>query len=67
MHKLMLLSATIFVLSGCVQKARLIGPAIPDSSCAAYGIIHPAQNDTMDTKRQILAHNNVYRRLCGSK
>ena len=69
MHKLMLLSATIFVLSGCTQigKTGLSGPVIPDSSCVAFHVIHPAQLDTIGTKRQVLAHNQIYRRICGSK
>ena len=60
----MLLCAAIFALSGCASKAQR---PVPDSSCAAFRVIHPSQLDTLDTKRQVLAHNTIYRKICGSK
>lgn len=60
----MLLCVAITAISGCASK----GPrAVPDSSCAAFQIIHPSRQDTLDTKRQVLAHNTIYRKICGAK
>lgn len=60
----LLLSLTI-ATSGCVstQGSR----PVPDSSCAAFSIIRPSRQDTLDTKRQVLAHNTIYRKICGAK
>lgn len=64
MKKLMLLYVATSVLSGCVTAKETV---VPDSSCAAYKIIRPSQDDTIDTKRQVLVHNTTYRRICGVK
>lgn len=60
----LLLSLTI-ATSGCV--ATKTPRAVPDSSCAAFSIIRPSRQDTLDTKRQVLAHNTIYRKICGAK
>lgn len=61
MPKLMMLLMATFALSGCQHTAQ---STIPDSSCVAFSVIHPSRVDTADTKRQVLQHNTVYRRLC---
>lgn len=61
--KLTLLCAVIFAISGCVSTQK----AVPDSSCVAFQIIHPSRQDTVGTKRQVLEHNTVYRKICGAK
>jgi len=63
MMKWMLLCAATIGISGCVHTQ----PAPVDSSCSAYQIIRPSRLDTLDTKRQVLAHNSVYRKLCEEK
>lgn len=65
MTKWMLLCGATIVLSGCVTTQEK--QAIPDSSCVAFSVIHPSTSDTLGTKRQVLEHNTVYRKLCGSK
>lgn len=62
MRKLMLLCAATIGISGCASW-RVVLPE--DTSCSAYQIIRPSRSDTLDTKRQVLAHNSVYRKLCG--
>jgi hypothetical protein len=58
-----LLLAT-FVLSACQHTQT---KAIPDSSCVAFQVIRPAREDTAGTKRQVLAHNQTYRKICNAK
>lgn len=60
-----MLCVVISGLSGCVTTQ---GPkAVPDTSCVAFSVIRPSRDDTLETKRQVLAHNTVYRKICGSK
>lgn len=61
--KLTLLCAAITGISGCTHLQE--PQAVPDSSCTAYQVIRPSRSDTLETKRQVLAHNSVYRKLCG--
>lgn len=65
MKKLMLLWAATIGISGCVATQN--PPTVVDSSCSAYQIIRPSRQDTPDTKRQVLAHNTIYRKLCEVK
>lgn len=62
MKKLMLLCVATIALSGCVTTSPKV---TADSSCVAYKVIRPAKEDTIGTKRQVLVHNNTYRRICG--
>ncbi len=59
MLRLMMLFAVIIAISGCVSDQQAI-----DASCAAYQVIRPSRLDTLETKRQVLAHNTIYRKLC---
>lgn len=65
MMRLMLLCVATTALSGCVTTQEQ--QAIPDSSCVAFSVIHPSQSDTLGTKRQVLEHNTIYRKICGAK
>lgn len=56
MTPLILISA----LSGCASKP----PEVRDTACTGFEIIRPSRADTAETKRQVLQHNTVYRRLC---
>lgn len=60
MLKLTSLWILIFAISGCAHKL----PQAQDTACAAFQIIHPSRLDTPDTKRQVLAHNTTFRKLC---
>lgn len=64
MLRLTLLCAVIIGTSGCVSTRT---PTTVDSSCTSYQIIRPSRADTLDTKRQVLAHNTIHRKLCGGK
>lgn len=61
----MMLCAVTSALSGCVTTQE--PKAVPDTSCVAFSVIHPSRDDTLETKRQVLAHNTIYRRICGAK
>ena len=65
MLKLMTLCVATIAISGCVSTQR--PQAVPDSSCTAFQVIRPSRQDTLDTKRQVLAHNTVYRKICEGK
>lgn len=56
----MMLCAVISVTSGCVST----GSTTVASGCSAFTIIRPSRQDTLETKRQVLAHNTVYREVC---
>lgn len=58
----MTLCVATSALSGCVMTK-----AVPDTSCVAFSVIRPSRDDTLETKRQVLAHNTIYRKLCGNK
>lgn len=65
MLRLMTLCVATTVISGCVSTQ---GPrAVRDTSCTAFQVIRPSRQDTLETKRQVLAHNTIYRKLCGGK
>jgi len=66
MLKSMMPFAAIFAISGCavLQKPE---PVINSGACAAFSIIRPSRADTEETKKQVLAHNRVYRITCQSK
>lgn len=56
--------SAITALSGCAttDSVRLTLPG----ACAAFSIIRPSRVDTLETKRQVLAHNQTYRAVCPS-
>ncbi|WP_414146329.1 hypothetical protein [Gallibacterium salpingitidis] len=37
---------------------------VTNSSCAGFSIIKASRNDTTETLRQILVHNQTYREIC---
>lgn len=59
MTKWMLLCAVTIAISGCETTKGMT-----DSSCQSFSIIRPARSDTLETKRQVLAHNQTWRALC---
>lgn len=63
MRKLTSLLILTSVISGCAHQPK----PVHDTACVAFEIIHPSRLDTADTKRQVLAHNSTYRRLCPVK
>jgi hypothetical protein len=65
MLKLMMLCGATIAISGCVSSQK--AAPVAGADCGAYQIIRPSRQDTLDTKRQVLAHNSVYRKLCEGK
>ena len=47
--------ALTVLMSGCARKA----------GCDSWSYIYVAQEDTLETKRQVLAHNLTLKELCG--
>ena len=63
MLRLMMLSVLTIGISGC-QHTR---PQVQDTACTAFEIIKPSRADTPGTKRQVLQHNTVWKKLCATK
>lgn len=63
MTKWMLLCAATIGISGCAVTAETRSDS-PSIACNSFVIIEPSRADTLDTKRQILAHNKIWRKLC---
>ena len=51
------------LLAGCASRA----PVIIDSACERFAVIRPSRQDTMETQRQILVHNRVWRAACAGE
>lgn len=66
MLKWMMLFVATSAISGCATFQKP-DPVTNAGACAAFSIIHPSRADTEETKRQVLAHNRVYRITCESK
>lgn len=64
MKKLMLLCVVTTGLSGCATVDGTPASQMPNRACGVFRIINPSQLDTAETKRQVLAHNRVYRSQC---
>lgn len=61
-------SGTIcFGLLGLILYCGAEAPTVTREFCQVAKVINPARTDTALTKRQILAHNAKYRRLCPPK
>ena len=48
------------LLAGCASRA----PVVIDSACDRFAVLRPSRQDTMETQRQILAHNRIWRAAC---
>jgi hypothetical protein len=63
-NRLMMLLVVTSALSGCAFGAKVPKATPIGAGCSAFEVIRPDRKDTLDTKRQVLAHNNTYRDLC---
>lgn len=54
-------TAILGISGGCATQG-----AITDTSCQSYEPIRASVQDTDYTKRQVIAHNAVYDKLCGA-
>lgn len=55
--KSFLLSCIILSLTSCAMPTTITG-------CSAFAPFYPSRNDTLETKKQALIHNEVYKKLC---
>lgn len=63
--RLMMLLVVTSALSGCAFGERIPKASMPiNAGCAAFEVIKPDRADTLETKRQILVHNQTYRNRC---
>lgn len=63
MSRLLLTSLVLLGLCACNAPA----PLIIDSSCVAFAPIYASKQDTTETKRQILSHNQSWQSRCGGQ
>lgn len=47
-------------MSGCQNTTEII--KVP--TCDGFSLIYPSHSDTLETKKQILAHNEFYEKNC---
>lgn len=62
MQKVLAVVAVSILMSSCNSKVGSEPMTI--TGCSAFGLIYPARADTLETKRQILAHNLTYKEVC---
>lgn len=49
-----------FLLTACATN----GQGLTDSSCRSFKPITNSRLDTLQTRREVIAHNRVYTKLC---
>ena len=50
--------------SGCGVISAIKPTIETNTGCQTFKVIRPSIQDTDDTKRQVLAHNEIYRLVC---
>lgn len=55
----MLTSLLLILMTGCTTTTVIKAP-----SCDGFKLIYPSRNDTLETKRQVLNHNEFYEAHC---
>lgn len=48
------------LMSSCTNTVT----SVTTTGCTAFGLIYPSRADTLETKRQVLAHNLTYEDVC---
>ncbi len=51
---------SLSLLSGCGTNGLVI-----DGSCAVFKPISNSSKDTLQTRKEVIAHNKVYKTVCG--
>lgn len=54
-----LLLLLLLLLGACSHKVSVV-----DKGCYAFALIYPSRADTLDTKRQIYVHNDMWEKTC---
>ena len=62
-----LLFLPLLLLAGCATVSGPVSGVSASGFCAVARLIRPSRADTPETLRQILAHNEKVRRLCGGR
>ncbi|MDA3977912.1 hypothetical protein PF272_02805 [Gallibacterium sp. AGMB14963] len=60
MKKTIVALVVMMSLTACSKPATYV----MNSSCAGFSLIKASRNDTTETLRQILVHNQTYRAIC---
>ncbi|NBI12151.1 hypothetical protein GVX81_00615 [[Haemophilus] felis] len=64
MKKLLVALAVMGLLSSCTNTVTY---EVTNSSCAGFSLIKASRQDTTETLRQVLIHNQTYRQICSDK
>ncbi len=51
------------LINGCVSKDIIVN----NSSCLAFSPIYVSPLDTIETKKQVLTHNQIYKKICNER
>lgn len=54
-----LLLLALSSMLGCKSTGTIV-----IDNCPAFDLIYPSRNDTTETKRQVLNHNETYEKVC---
>ena len=55
------------VVSGCHEVKTLPAPTVVITGCEHFRKISASRSDTEQTRKEILAHNTEYLKVCGQK
>ncbi|AXN95980.1 hypothetical protein [Pasteurella multocida] len=61
MKKTLVALAVTALLTSC---SKTVTYEVTNSSCAGFNLIKASRQDTTETLRQVLVHNNTYRQIC---
>lgn len=59
-----LVKLAVFSLVPLMSSCTNTVTSVTTTGCTAFGLIYPSRADTMETKRQVLAHNLTYEEVC---
>lgn len=59
-RKTLLVLALMPLMSSCTSTVT----SVTTTGCTAFSLIYPSRADTVETKRQVLAHNLTYEEVC---
>ncbi|TNG92714.1 hypothetical protein FHQ28_12460 [Pasteurellaceae bacterium USgator11] len=60
MKKRIVLLTALLLLTACSNKVI----SVTNASCAGFSLIKASRQDSTETLRQVLVHNQTYREIC---
>ena len=63
MHKKLMTFAAL--LASCPLGACATNTAVIDGSCQVFRPISNSSKDTLQTRKEVIAHNKVFKTVCG--